>query len=416
MPSRNVPAEHDMSAKLARTGVNLSSAPAFGLILGQALITFADTALLLIAIISVQRSPGGNSAAGAVQQLYILPFLLLAPFVGALANTSPIRRILLLPTVLKIAACAGLAFGVSASATIALLGISAAIYSPAKYSALYAIFDDRKLVMANALVEGSAVLMAVSGTMVGGLLANNPPAVSMEIMIGVYFMAALLTLAVPRLPPERSLNGENPLTLLRHFGQAVARVFAHQEARFSLVGTSVLFATGTTLRLLILAWAPAVLPAHNKETPMILMAAASLGVIVGAMTAGRLIPIQYVNRALVPGLVVGILIALLAATPQFGMALALAITIGACAGAFVVPLNALLQKSGALSVGTGYALAIQNFSENLMTFVVVEAYSFVMRNGPPIDNVLVGFGGTLFAAMLLISWMRLMPRGHIRTQ
>jgi len=79
--------------------------------------------------------------------------------------------------------------------------------------------------------------------------------------------------------------------------------------------------------------------------------------------------------------------------------------IGALAGFFVVPLNALLQHRGHLLMGAGHSIAIQNFNENIGILVLLGAYAFMVGNGVHIHWVIVSFGLFISLAMTVI-WRR----------
>ena len=52
------------------------------------------------------------------------------------------------------------------------------------------------------------------------------------------------------------------------------------------------------------------------------------------------------------------------------------ILIGALAGFFVVPMNALLQHRGHILMGAGHSIAVQNFNENLSILVMLSTTHF----------------------------------------
>ena len=57
------------------------------------------------------------------------------------------------------------------------------------------------------------------------------------------------------------------------------------------------------------------------------------------------------------------------------------IAIGACAGFFVVPMNALLQHRGHVLMGAGHSIAVQNFNENIGILVMVGLYALMVGAG-----------------------------------
>jgi LPLT family lysophospholipid transporter-like MFS transporter len=88
-------------------------------------------------------------------------------------------------------------------------------------------------------------------------------------------------------------------------------------------------------------------------------------------------------------------------------AYAVMVAIGLFGGFFVVPLNALLQERGHESVGAGSALAVQNFSENLVMLLFVEVYSLVSAAGVAVAPTVTGFGLVMFVAVVGLVALRL---------
>ena len=60
----------------------------------------------------------------------------------------------------------------SISVGYALVGIGAAIYSPAKYGILGELTDGERLVKANGLMEASTIAAILLGSVIGGLLSD----------------------------------------------------------------------------------------------------------------------------------------------------------------------------------------------------------------------------------------------------
>ena len=61
------------------------------------------------------------------------------------------------------------------------------------------------------------------------------------------------------------------------------------------------------------------------------------------------------------------------------IAVVLMVLIGALAGFFVVPMNALLQHRGHVLVGAGHSIAVQNFNENTSILVMIALYSLLLQ-------------------------------------
>ena len=84
------------------------------------------------------------------------------------------------------------------------------------------------------------------------------------------------------------------------------------------------------------------------------------------------------------------------------LALFLMIGIGALAGFFVVPMNALLQHRGHILMGAGHSIAVQNFNENLAILFMTGLYSILIGYGLSVHAVIVMFGCFVAGTMMLV--------------
>ena len=91
----------------------------------------------------------------------------------------------------------------------------------------------------------------------------------------------------------------------------------------------------------------------------------------------------------------------------------LMVLIGALAGFFVVPMNALLQHRGHHLVGAGRSIAVQNFNENTSILVMIALYSLLLNVGHSIYFVITAFG--LFVAGTMAAGAALVPLQPRRT-
>jgi LPLT family lysophospholipid transporter-like MFS transporter len=372
----------------------LLSLPMGAVLLAQFFSAFGDNALLITAIALV-KAEGRPDWIPLLQACFVIPFILLAPYVGALADAVPKGRVMLLANGLKLGGASALAMGLNPLLCYGVAGVGAAAYSPAKYGILSQMFGPDKLVKANGLLEGSTIVAILLGVVVGGWLADQSLAHAFAGVMGMYALAAAINLLIPRLPPEHVLDRFDVVGLFREFTASVTTLWRNGDARFSLFGTSLFWGTGSTLRLILFAWVPVALGLAGNQIPANLMGVVSVGIVLGAGLAGLLVRLETVNRALLGGLLLGPLVMLLAWQTRLIPAGLLLAGIGLAGGFFVVPLNALLQDRGHRSVGAGHALAVQNLWENLAMLIFVGAYALV--EGLPVVSVVAGFG----AAVLL---------------
>ena len=82
----------------------------------------------------------------------------------------------------------------------------------------------------------------------------------------------------------------------------------------------------------------------------------------------------------------------------------LLVIVGAMAGFFVVPMNALLQHRGHVLMSAGHSIAVQNFNENLNILFMLALYACLVAWDVSINTIIVGFG--LFVAFTMVLVMR----------
>ena len=80
----------------------------------------------------------------------------------------------------------------------------------------------------------------------------------------------------------------------------------------------------------------------------------------------------------------------------------LLVLIGALAGFFVVPMNALLQHRGHVLMSAGHSIAVQNFNENLNVLLMLGLYAVLIGAGLHIYLIILLFGSFVAVTMLLV--------------
>jgi len=367
-------------------------------LVAQFFSALADNAIL-IAAIAIVKSQGLPNLVPLLQESFVVPFILLAPFVGQVADGFPKGRVMLVGNLIKLSGAIAMVAGVNPLTAYGMIGIGAAMYSPAKYGILAQMFGPASLVRANGMMEGSTIVAILLGVLLGGWLADHSLHWAFVGVVAAYSMAACANLFIPALPAENADASFHPWMLLKKFVTSLSLMFRNQDARFSLLGTSVLWGSGTTLRLMLFAWVPAALLITDNQTPANLMGAVSIGIVLGAVGAGLWISLANVNRALAGGLLLGPVILALVFVHDLTFAYVLMVAIGMCGGSFVVPLNALLQERGHESIGAGNALAVQNFAENIAMLLLVGGYSWAATVGVPVAMSIIGFGLVLLVVI-----------------
>src|SRR4030065_1792605 len=136
----------------------------------------ADNALLFaaIALLKELHSPGWHTP--ILQSAFVASYIVLAPFVGAFADSLPKGKVMLISNTIKLGGCIAMLAGLHPLIAYGLVGFGAAAYSPAKYGILTEYLPPGKLVLANSWMEGLTVLAIILGAVVGGVLTS--PAVA----------------------------------------------------------------------------------------------------------------------------------------------------------------------------------------------------------------------------------------------
>ena len=396
--------------------------------------SLADNALLVAAIAMLMQSHEPSSLIPYLKFFFVLSYVLLAPYVGAFADRLPKGHVMFLTNALKIVGCGLMLFGVNPLAAYALVGLGAAAYSPAKYGILTEYLPPTRLVLANGWIEGLTVTSIILGTALGGALINRgvagvllgfdlpffdtgvdtPAEAALCVITVVYAVAAVFNLYVPRTgAPIKHMHG-SALATLKDFYRCNLRLWRDKLGQISLAVTTLFWGVGATLQFIVIEWSRAAL-GFDLSRASILQSVVALGIAVGAISASVRIPLHHSVRVIPLGIAMGVLVMAMVAARNVWVAVPLMILIGALAGFFVVPMNALLQHRGHNLMGAGRSIAVQNFNENLSILAIIALYSTLLGHGLSIYWVIVLFGLFVAATMTLVGlWYLRNRRLHRR--
>jgi LPLT family lysophospholipid transporter-like MFS transporter len=395
-----------MSRTLILPSDKLFSRAMFAVLFSQFLSALADNALLFAAIALIKANNAPAWQMPMLQQCFVIAFIILAPFVGPFADSLPKGRVMWLGNAIKFIGAVAMISDVNPLLSYGLVGVGAAMYSPAKYGILSELVNKDLLVKANSMMEGSTIVAILIGAVLGGILSDWSVTNALIIISSCYLIAALAATLIPKLPVAHPMGDVSPRVLTNDFFTALKTLFRDRDARFSLLGTSIFWGTGSTLRFLLVAWVPVALMIDDNKTPANLSGMVAIGIALGAAAAARWVSLKTVNRCLPAGIAIGILIMGFAVITSLPLTVVLLIVIGACGGFYVVPLNAMLQERGHETVGSGHAIAIQNFFENGAMLLMVGVYTYLSASGfSPMTASLI-FGALVFACVGSLSLSR----------
>jgi MFS family permease len=378
----------------------------------------ADNALLFAAIKLLKNLNAPEWHTPVLQQGFVVSFIVLAPFVGAFADSLPKGRVMFISNSIKFLGCAAMLAGIHPILAYSLVGFGAAAYSPAKYGILVEYLPPGKLVLANSWMEGLTVIAIILGAVVSGLLLkphfadimlhwlnlspiNSPAKLAIAVTAALYIIAAVFNLYIPRIPIAHKMANKNPLFLLTDFFRCFRLLWKDPLGQVSLAVTTLFWGASATLRLVVLAWAWAVFK-YDIETAAMLVAWVALGVTIGSIIAARYVELEHSIKVLPVGISMGVLVILMIFVQNNFFAALLLTAIGAVGGYFVVPMNALLQHRGHRLMGAGNSIAVQNFNENLSMLAMLGLYALMGRFGLNINTILLFFGLLISGLMAVL--------------
>ena len=388
--------------------------------------SLADNALLIAAIKLLQELHEPDWMTPALQQCFVVSYVVLAPLVGAFADSMPKGRVMLITNGIKIVGCLLMLTTIHPLLAYAVVGFGAAAYSPAKYGILTELLPARQLVVANGWIEGTTVASIILGVLLGGALVSEkvstimlgfdlpmidtgidtPPEAAIVIIVFFYAIAAVFNWYIPHTGVDHRTPSKNPFYLIREFSHCVVLLWRDKLGQISLATTTLFWGAGATLKFIVLAWAAKQL-GFDLSQASYLQGVVAVGIAIGAVVAARYITLSRSVSVLPIGVAMGLIVVTMIFVTNLYVAIALMIAIGTCAGYFVVPMNALLQHRGHVLMGAGHSIAVQNFNENIGILVMVGLYAFMIREGISINRAIVMFGVFMSGAMLFVLWRHL---------
>ena len=381
----------------------------------QFLSALADNALLFAAIALLKDLSSPDWHTQVLQQGFIISYIVLAPFVGAFADSLPKGRVMFISNIVKLAGCIAMLAGLHPLLAYGLVGLGAAAYSPAKYGILTEYLPAGQLVKANSWMEGLTVAAIVLGAVVGGMLispdiaapilhALNIPLIdtaaelAIVAIVLIYIAAAIFNLYIPYVPIDHRPFSRNPISLSRDFWHCFRLLWKDPLGQVSLAVTTLFWGAGATLRLLVLSWAAIALNYDIGEAAK-LTAWVAIGIAIGAVLAAKFVKLEHSVKVLPVGIAMGLLVLVMIPITNSTLATFLLVAIGAMGGYFVVPMNALLQHRGHLLMGAGRSIAVQNFNENLSIFAMLGLYAVMEKMEFGIYSIILVFGLLLAGIM-----------------
>lgn len=373
----------------------------YRVLVAQFLTAFADNAVLFTAITMVlRRTNPATWYIPALQVSFLVAFVMLAPWVGRFADARPKPHVLFAANIIKALGVGLLFINIEPLIAYAVIGLGAAAYSPAKYGILPELINEESLVKANGWIEGSTILAILSGSVLGAILSEYSISMALLSIIVLYMSSAIVALFISHTVVVNPVFNN---TLAEFYAQ-MRCLLSSPRARFATLGVSLFWASATVLRVLLVAWAPVVLFLNLTSDIAMLTIFIAIGIAFGALLVPKLIPIKHLRRTRLASYAMGVVIFGLSTLDNIWGARVALFLAGTCGGLFVVPINAALQEIGHKTIGSGGAVAIQNFFENLAMLIASGIYALVAGLGVDPVSIMQWLGGLIVIATILVSW------------
>ena len=393
----------------------------YALIASQFLSALADNALLLLAIALLQLQGYAPFWIPLLKLLFTLSYVLFGPWVGAIADTWSKHKILMQANALKLTACLGMLAGLNPIAAYAVTGLGAAIYSPAKYGWITESVETELLLKANGWIEVTTVCAALFGVMLGGWLVSdswlsleavqtytswmstdNGLFLSILAICMMYGLSACITLFIPSSHKQYAKTQWEWRSIWRDFYQDQRKLWTDPLGFISLSVTTLFWGVSACMQLLVLAWAQTMLHLSLTQAAY-LQACTAVGVVAGAMAAGRWVKMRNATAVLGAGVAMGFVLPLMVFITEWHIALGLTLLIGALGGFLVVPMNALLQSRGAVLLSAGRSISVQNTCENSSILLMLGLYSVLTYLNCSLSTVVIGMSACVAIGMAVLT-------------
>ncbi|MBT8344373.1 MAG: MFS transporter, partial [Sulfurovum sp.] len=268
-----------------------------------------------------------------------------------------------------------------------ILAAQSAIYSPAKYGLIKEMTGNEKLAEANAMVQAVTIASILAGAVIYSIFFENllqdASVMPSEILtfiapvgyllIGAstieYLLARRLVKKFKAVEIDESMTFEpKEYTNLTYLQSNIAVLKQNRTIWLSIIGLSVLWGVSQVVLAIFGEHLKSTLGITNTITAQAMLALAGVGMILGAIVAGR-VSKNYIETGIIPLGSLGVALSLymipsLHSLWSLGIAI---LSFGFFSGLFIVPLNAIIQFSSPQKI-LGKVLAGNNFMQNVSMF------------------------------------------------
>ena len=362
----------------------------------------------------------------AVSAALVLPYLLLSPYSGEIAERFEKQKIVRLMKMLElpIVVLAGVGFWMESVwvvlLAVLLMGMQSCLYSPAKYGLIRDVEGEKGVAFGSGMFEMMAFWGILIGTVLAAYLSDHYAwwmlALVMVVLALVGFgLSKILGIEETQYIASPQQQNSNMQNIALEETQNIASLQRLSPIRFiidshgfasqyglnkAIFGASLLWLLGGLLQMNVVLHCTRTLGMTNTASSVIL-AMAAVGIAIGCSITGKMIENHSKNSFIIGGLlgIVCALIIVLIFKPEGWILGMLIFLIAFCGGMFQVPCLAMVQGAN-----IGRKLGTMMAYLNLLTFI------FVLI-GTVIFSVVTDFTAqnsyAVFVVMLIITLLSL---------
>lgn len=329
----------------------------------------------------------------AVSAALVLPYLLLSPYSGEIAERFEKQKIVRLMKMLElpIVVLAGVGFWMESVwvvlLAVLLMGIQSCLYSPAKYGLIRNVDGERGVAFGSGMFEMMAFLGILIGTLLAAYLSDHYAwwgvAAVMVVLAFVGFgLSKILGIVETQYIASPQQQNSNMQNIALEETQNIASLQRLSPIRFiidsygfasqyglnkAIFGASLLWLLGGLLQMNVVLHCTRTLGMTNTASSVIL-AMAAVGIAIGCSVTGKMIENHSKKSFIIGGLlgIVCTLVIVLMFKPVGWILGMLIFLIAFCGGMFQVPCLAMVQGAN-----IGRKLGTMMAYLNLLTFIFV---------------------------------------------
>ena len=372
-----------------------------------------------------QAETNASSIQAGVSFFFFLPYVLLGPLAGWLADTWPRKWILLacdetraaVLTVTLLLVPAGAAAVVIPAeqhwkvyAIITAVGVLAAVFSPAKAATIPQIVPVRDLQSANAIVLGIAVIASLIGFELGGRLIKDSLRNGLVVAVAAYSVSGLF-FAFLRIRPHKRVGNDlargsrsnvQRVSQWSRLYDAVRYIRGHRSIA-QLVGLSVLFWASATV--LLAAVAALCKTAYGVSNDEVIRHTSTMMALLGAGMLTSSLWVAWMNTrresswfVMASLFIAGLSMAAMAVNRSYTVGLVLSFTTGFFGNAAMICVATLTQSLSADHI-RGRVFGVRDLFNTLSAVVV----NLVIWRLPDADRYMVSVLGGVAVVLTFIA-------------